>query len=610
MEDQAIGVPCVLSDDTHGRGASGTTAHQGNRLDTVDNPYTATADDVGPEILATGLGDHQNESSHIGISAATEPSTFVEEDAVGLNPDVVPDDDPHFRSGDEEYQSDHEREAEIRHEFTTELRQHRGQGPARLVQQREAGRKRGLQASQFLIAIEDRVRELEYEVKRLQKTQDEKVEETEAPADVEADDPSKEISAGFLLKPAKLAWSDFSLPLHLRVSKEQSTIDVLIEKPHSFGQKLNPFGIFDREPPSLPASQSHRRRRQSGLGQASGPVERLRFSSFHLEQVFEDILGGDIPLQTPGAQHQLRPFKAIIPYTNELRVKLSEFEQLIAEQDEKVTNPTGGEKAFQATSGDGLSTGVKPDEADTIPDEYTSDRFRLDTPRHDLIAMRDHTKTLVGCFETTLLAEISSYTQLRSRLRVDGQSIKVVFTDLWYLFAPGDLVYDHTSGQAMRVLSVRGGRSYLVDEVSLPPPERYDTAFDSATGQYVETRRPQRLKATDMQADFVLTCFYLSFNGTHFGPVQKDVVIDPFEGSTAIDSLAVMPIEYAKDSTFLCTQPRSGQATSTEHSLHDALLARGRLYADLARPGEAGELSSHRLYIAFRALTASFPGMV
>jgi hypothetical protein len=588
MEDQTTSVSCVSSDATHAKRASETTAQQGSGLDAVDIPHTAAADHVvGSQTRASGLGDHQNEQPQIGTSTATKFSGSAEEATVELASDDLSGGDPHARSGDEAYQSDDEREADIRYNLTTELQDHHYQGLSKLTHQRQVGRKRGLQASQFLIAIENRVRELEYEVKRLKGTQDEKYDEVEVVVDVETNLPSKEISAGFLLKPARLTWSDFSLALHLRASKDQSTIDILIERPHSFGQKANPFGVFDGEPPLLPGSWDHRRRRQSGLEQASGPVERVRFNSYHLGQVLEDIIGGDIPLHSPGLLHQLRPFKAIIPYTTELRAKLSEFEELIAKQDETPTNSTDDDKAFQSDPGDDLSTEVIPDEADPKGDRDASEQFPGDVSRHNLVAMRDHTKTLVECFETTLCAEVNSYTNLRSRPVVD-QSIKVSFIDLWYLFAPGDLVYDHINGQALRVLSVRGGRPYLVDEVSLPPPPRFDPVVDPVTGQYMATARPQRLKATDMQADFALTCFYLSFNGTNFGPVQRDIIIEPFEGSTAVDSLVVMPIEYAKNSTFSGTQARSGRAGGTEQSLQEILLARGRIYADLASPGEAG----------------------
>jgi hypothetical protein len=604
MDDQTMSAPCVLSDDIRGRRASGTTAQQDDGVKTMNLPHTATADGMRSQNLLTGFGDHHDEPSQIGTSTVTEPSNPAKEAPVRLTADCLSEDDSRLCSADEEVPSDHEREAEISHTLAGELLQYHAE-PLKLKRQREAGRKRGLQASQFLLAIENRVRELEHEVKRLQKTRDEKIEDTEVAVDVEADIPPEKISDGFLLKPARLAWSDFSLPSHLRALKDQSTIDFLIEKPHSFGQKASPFGVLDDKPPSLPGSQSHRRRRQSGLGQGSSPVERVRFNSLHLEQIFEDILGGDTRLHVPGTFHQLRPFKAIIPYTNELSAKLLEMEQLIAKRDEMATNWTDGDKTFQATSGGRPSTDVKPDKPDSTSDKDAFEQLQLDISRHDLVAMRDHTKALVECFETTLFAEISSYTQLRSRSMVDGQSIKVSFTDLWYLFAPGDLVYDHTNGQAMRVLSVRGGRPHLVDEVSLPPPQRYDTVFDPSLGQYVETGRPQRLKATDMQADFALTCFYLSFNGTHFGPVQRDIAIDPFEGSTAVDSLVVIPIEYVKESAFRSTQVRSGQAPGTQQSLHDVLLARGRLYADLARPGEAGMLLSYRLRTAYHVLTAN-----
>jgi hypothetical protein len=585
-----MSAPCVSSDNVHGMRALGTTTSRDDGVKTVHLPHTAAADSMRSQSLPTGLGDRQDESSQIGTPTVTQPSSFAEEAPVRLTADGLSEDDSRPHSVDEEVASDHEREAQVSHTLAGELLQYQEEPYSKLKRQREVGKKRGLQASQFLIAIENRVRELEYEVKRLQKTREEEMEDTEVLVDVDVDIAQEEISDGFLLKPARLAWSDFSLPSHLRALKDQSAIDFLIEKPHSFGQTAKPFGVFDDKPTLLPGSQSHRRRRQSGPGQVSGPVERLRFNSLHLEQIFEDILGGDTRLHVPGTFHQLRPFKAIIPYTNELSVKLLELEQLIAKRDGMATNWTDGNKSFQATSSNVSSTGVRPDKTDSTTGKDSFEQLQLDLSRHDLVAMRDHTKALVECFETTLLTEISSYTQLRSRSMVDGQSIKVNFTDLWYLFAPGDLIYDNISGQAMRVLSVRGGRPYLVDEVSLPPPQRYDTVFDPSVGQYVETGRPQRLKATDMQADFALTCFYLSFNGTHFGPVQKDISIDPFEGSTAVDSLVVMPIESVKESTFRSTQVRSGHATGTQQSLHDVLLARGRLYADLARPGEAGTL--------------------
>jgi hypothetical protein len=582
-----MSVPFMSSDGVGGNITSETTAHRTDVTDTTDNPRIAIANDTSSQALRTGLEFRDTEPSQIDTSALTEPSDPAEAPDFRYTSEGYRDGDTQPGSDDEEYQTDDEKEVKLRRKLAKEIRTNQSRGPAKLKLQRESGRKRGLQASHFLIAIENRMRELEAEVKRLQKAQGRKFEEADVEIEIDpgAQVPSKEISAGFLLQPAKLAWSEFSRPSHLRASKDQSAIDVLIEKPHSFGQKPSPFGPFDVEPHIPSGVPSHKRRRQSGLGQADCPVERIRLNSSHLEQAFEDILGGDIQLHGPDPAQHLRPFKAIVPYTNELIAKLSELEQLLEKRDEMETTSTNGSKILKATSSDSADTEVEPDGADSKGDTDNSEHFQLYIPRPDLAAMRDHVKALVGCFETTLSAEISSYTWLRSRIVVD-QSPKVSFADLWYLFAPGDLIYDHFSGQALRVLSVRGGSTYLVDEIALPPPQRFDTVPYPVTGRFAGIR--ERLKATDTLADFVLTCFYLSFDGVHFGPVQKDIIIEPFGGNASIDSLAAMPMEYAKDTTLRSPQSRSGQATGAQQSLQAALLARGRLFADLARPGEAG----------------------
>jgi hypothetical protein len=587
MGDPAPRMPLVPSDDTLGKKCLADIAQDGDDTDFMDDPTTSAADVVGPLSSTIGHSNPQNEMLETRASTLAEPTDITEEDAAKELSDDLPGSGSPSCSFNEDSESDHEREAQIASELMTGIQMR--SGPARLKLQRETGRKRGLQASQFLMAIENRVRELESEVKRLQTAQEERHNETEVVLDAEGGVASKETSAGFLIKPARLSWADFSLSSHLRVLRNQAIIDILIETPHSFGQKTNVFGVFDGKPRLLPGSQSHaRRRQQSGLKQARFPVERIRFNSLHLQQVFEDILGSDIPLHSPGITQQLRPFKAIVPYTNELSAKLSELEQLIEKKDKMMANSADGNKAFHLSHDGEHVSETTPDERDSKRDKNNVEQSQLDIPRHDLVTMRDHTKALVECFETALLAEVTSYTQLRSRLVVD-QSVKIDFTDLWYLFAPGDLIYDHTSEQAFRVLSVSGGSTYLVDEVSMPPPQPYETVQDPVTGQFVAVHaaRPRRLKATDMLSDFVLTCFHLSFDGVRFGPVQKDIIIEPFEGSTSVDSLAVVPIEYAKN-----TKPRarSGQVANndTEQSLQEALLARGRLFADLAHPGEAG----------------------
>jgi hypothetical protein len=573
MEDHILGVsdvPSNYKDATRapGQADESTTVEESHLvLDDVPNPHS-------PAQSTRNAPDNSLKTCDIDITETADSldMTTKMQSADGL-PDVVPG----AQRSEERYETDDEREDDLARDlaYDTYLRAPHYLS-SNLNQRREKGKKRSLQASQYLVLVEDRLKDLEYEVKRLLAAQDLKPEEV-ALDDLPSTDPGE-----LLLPPALLGWQEFSMAPHIRSSKPQSVIDLLMEEPYSFSS----------------VSTRHRSRITNFTnGQADRLVERIRLNSFDLSQLFEDILGGDIPYNQLIFSHHLRPFKAIVPYISEVRTKLSDLEEQsssLVEEELPVVNSIDVDISPAPTPGAYSSKEARPE--DVVPeDEKRAPEFvpiDVEQKQEDGgLQVRDHIQALVGCLEAKFSVEIDSYKRLRSRQRPTDEindPMTVSFAEMWYLFAPGDLVCDCTSAQALRIIAVRDGNKYLVDETAPPPrPRGYNTFRDPSTGQFEDVAGPQRLKATDMLADFILTCFHIDFDGHNFGPVQRDIHIEPFEGIIPIDSLPVTPIEYVDSGRFY-GERRGGQGTDAEQSLQKDLLDRGRLFVDLARPGEAG----------------------
>ena len=46
---------------------------------------------------------------------------------------------------------------------------------------------------------------------------------------------------------------------------------------------------------------------------------------------------------------------------------------------------------------------------------------------------------------------------------------------------------------------------------------------------------------------FVIDCFYIDFDGTNFGPLPQEFVLEDYEGEVPINSLKVFPIRFDED---------------------------------------------------------------
>lgn len=376
----------------------------------------------------------------------------------------------------------------------------------------------------------------------------------------------------------KLTWPDFHRASHDPVSDDCSTIDLLAEEPYSGIALFGPRGSF---------VQGNDSRRQSQR------IERIRFNSMRLTDVFYDFLG---PQYAPLLNaHQLRPFKMINAFSDEILAKIIELERQISEfpatEDAGLQGSTTTAKEVDPKAASN-ECGVADDQPDHRPlqDEGSqtsgaSEETEKLAPKESLLLTLDHLRGLYQCLKSELADEFASHQRLRARTASttkDDNSSVVKFAELWHLFAPGDLIYVPKISQALIVLAVRGGRPHLIDENAPAPYKPYNPygVADSNANQIA-----RRLKPTEDISDFVITCFYLGLNGGIVGPVQVQKSIEPFEGSREIKSLDVMPIEFADARVLRLRQEEARNCKG----LKDFLIARGRVFAELIRSEEAGK---------------------
>ncbi|KAK4174387.1 hypothetical protein QBC36DRAFT_42236 [Triangularia setosa] len=137
-----------------------------------------------------------------------------------------------------------------------------------------------------------------------------------------------------------------------------------------------------------------------------------------------------------------------------------------------------------------------------------------------------------------------------------NQCEKVSFADLWFLFKPGDEIIHREKRQAYRVISV-----FSTNHRVPAPRGRFDT-----NSGYKED------KDQGTQAQVIIDCIWIDFDGEHVGPVARRFLIGHFNGEKAITSLEVYPLRFAE------SQADREQAKTP---FRDQLINRGKMFLGL-----------------------------
>ncbi|QGA16033.1 hypothetical protein EYB26_003700 [Talaromyces marneffei] len=229
----------------------------------------------------------------------------------------------------------------------------------------------------------------------------------------------------------------------------------------------------------------------------------------------------------------LRPFKLLIYLDKQLRARVQALEKLHTE--------------FQ--QGD-LS---HYDEKTAIHTDWIRGNWK-GTP-YDL---KDLTGILKDC---RCLFEFIDKQLIPEQTRLAAGPETVRFSDLWFLFPQGSLVYVKDSSvpqKIWKVIQASGGRRAMSGQ------------FESNEYQFPFT-------------SFQLDCYYLDHNGTCFVQSQRTFQINEFDGEQPVVSLSVLPFIVAERDTDLVNK--------------QALLERGRQFVQCTQKVSHLEFSGRSQYL-------------
>ncbi|KLU87170.1 hypothetical protein MAPG_06173 [Magnaporthiopsis poae ATCC 64411] len=293
-------------------------------------------------------------------------------------------------------------------------------------------------------------------------------------------------------------------------------------------------------------------------GQAPLP-ERIRINSPHICRILEKIIGHEIA--TPVVM--LRPYKALAYYDEPIRQKLEELQAKFGETKSDTRDGATKDGSKEPAPGGNAD----PEATDEAGLEGRRDSPEAERPKEDGEAEDDEEVDELTYSSTAYEHLNCLVTFMNERLRakteyLSGDSCQTVsFSDIWYLFKPGDEVIDQGRRQVYRVIAI----SSAPHKVFSP----YQRSWDKGARAKEET-------------PVFLSCVYIDFDGTELGPMVRRVRIAKFEGEKAVTALEVYPLRFAEEKkAALEARGRSTAKKADEPTLRDRIINRGRMFLDV-----------------------------
>ncbi|KAJ5999284.1 hypothetical protein N7451_007094 [Penicillium sp. IBT 35674x] len=327
-----------------------------------------------------------------------------------------------------------------------------------------------------------------------------------------------------------LTWQEYSVVYDVPDSKgewkhvpeidnsPQSVIEILIEEPLSFRAARS---VTTKHSPGVVAGS----KANVDGKQASLPMFQIRLRSPILLKVLNEVT--DQLSQRGPHEHKvtfMRPFKLLTLFWKELLEHQKKLEQI-----------------------HGDSTAERQDPSTTIgPFKETESPKALEHLR------------LLNEFMANHLGRVFN---LREEFE-KGTARKVAFRDLWHLFRPGTTVRTPAAKQIQlyRVIRVTGGRPI------------YSLANDAPPNYAGVKLKDQGYSL----GSFIVECFYIDFDGTQYGPVNRTFQIRKYEGERDLTALPVYPL----------------QCDPNHESIREEMVTRGENFAGLSNP----EKTAHKQY--------------
>ncbi|KAJ8130153.1 hypothetical protein O1611_g3476 [Lasiodiplodia mahajangana] len=295
-------------------------------------------------------------------------------------------------------------------------------------------------------------------------------------------------------------------------------------------------------------------------GQAPLP-ERIRINSKHLRSIFAKIHGSDLCDSSygNGSVVIIRPFKALIYYETAFREWYSNLKEKFGTKAPEVptsprldtvspmmeekgtTEETGQIKSNDANIGEEPGAMAHEENSGVGNDQNDQDYDK-----------GDETKSKIALEQLSCLLEFLDHDILGKTKYLEGPKCKkIAFSDLWYLFKPGEDVISSDGKQAYRIIGVNS-----TEHREIVPLTRFSGADEESANE------------TPLQ----INCVYVDFDGKRLGPVYRTFEIKRFDGERPIASLSVYPFRFHP------SLDGGEKDIAAEDELRKKLVKRGRMY--------------------------------
>ena len=237
-----------------------------------------------------------------------------------------------------------------------------------------------------------------------------------------------------------------------------------------------------------------------------------------------------------------RPFKMLIYCQGSIMEHMRELEAKFGNNVDSVTTSDRIQDLPESVASPLPSSGsvVKPSDVAEVSADGTPTSIRSSYTDHT-ISSNEQSKWSTEAFMDLrcLVKFMDDYLNpvvksLRSNHRSD-----IRFSELWYLFEPGQLVYVKDSNipqKIWKIVQTTGGRKLL------NPRRTLDRILTTSDRQ----REPREVGYTN----FVLDCYYIDFDGSRYGWSYHRFHISRFDSTRPVNSLPIHPFNMAeKDGT-------------------------------------------------------------
>ncbi|RYP52432.1 hypothetical protein DL768_002398 [Monosporascus sp. mg162] len=246
--------------------------------------------------------------------------------------------------------------------------------------------------------------------------------------------------------------------------------------------------------------------------------KRIGINSKYILKILETI--DDQAFSGGGSVMLIRPYKALSYYDEPIRQTSAELETKFLPQTSDPERLSMEE--IGSSNQEGHAAELDEDEHET-QDNVASEDDGHGESTSSLTAYQ-HLKCLIQFMDCDMRKKLACR---------DSDACKTVFfSDIWYLFKPGDEDF---------------------------PPWRipWNKEADRA----------------EEQTPVILNCVYIDYDSKHLGPMTRKARIARFDGEKIVTSLEVFPLRYAGE--------KKGAATPQKPTFRERLIAHGKMFLDI-----------------------------